>query len=143
MSNGVSRREFVKYSLATGALLAAGDNLLNNMMARAATGITEVDRLTVWVLTDNYYDTLRPDVKNTKRFRAKAGKSMHAEHGLAFYLETQVAGKTSTCMYDFGLDPVGVLNNIGLLRIEVGKTTAFSLSHGHWNHCASAVNILK
>ena len=36
MSNGVSRREFVKYSLATGALLAAGDNILNNMMAQAA-----------------------------------------------------------------------------------------------------------
>jgi hypothetical protein len=29
MSNGVSRREFLKYSLATGALLAAGEGILN------------------------------------------------------------------------------------------------------------------
>ena len=57
MSNGVSRREFLKYSLATGALIAAGEGILNNAMAQAARGITEVDRLTIWVLTDNYYDT--------------------------------------------------------------------------------------
>jgi hypothetical protein len=84
MNDGVSRREFIKYSLATGALLAAGEGILNNAMAQAARGITEVDRLTIWVLTDNYYDTTRPDVKNTKRYRSKSGKSIHAEHGVAF-----------------------------------------------------------
>lgn len=143
MSNDVSRREFLKYSLATGALLAAGDGILNNMMARAASGVTEVDRLIVWVLTDNYYDTNRADVKNTKRYRSKSGKSIHAEHGIAFYVETLVAGKASKCMYDFGVDPVGVMNNIELLGIDVGKTNAFSLSHGHWDHYTSAVAILK
>ena len=108
MSNGVSRREFLKYSLATGALIAAGEGIVNNVMAQAAKGITEVDKLTVWVLTDNYYDTNRADVKNTKRYRSKSGKSIHAEHGVSFYVETLVNGKASTCMFDFGLDPVGV-----------------------------------
>jgi 7,8-dihydropterin-6-yl-methyl-4-(beta-D-ribofuranosyl)aminobenzene 5'-phosphate synthase len=54
-----------------------------------------------------------------------------------------VSGKASTCMYDFGLDPVGVMNNIALLGIEVGKTNAFSLSHGHYDHYTSAATILK
>jgi metal-dependent hydrolase (beta-lactamase superfamily II) len=143
MSNGVSRREFLKYSLATGALIAAGEGILNNVMAQTARGVTEVDKLTVWVLTDNYYDTNRADVKNTQRYRSKSGKSIHAEHGISFYLETLVSGKASTCMYDFGLDPVGVMNNIALLGIEVEKTNAFSLSHGHYDHYTSAATILK
>ena len=143
MKNGVSRREFVKYSLATGMLLAAGEGILNNVMAQTARGVTEVDKLTVWVLTDNYYDANRADIKNTKRYRSMPGKSIHAEHGISYYIETLVSGKASTCMYDFGLDPVGVLNNIALLGIEVGKTNAFSLSHGHYDHYTSAASILK
>ena len=84
-------------------------------MAQAAQGVSEVDKLTVWVLTDNYYDANRADVKNTKRYRSMPGKSIHAEHGISYYIETLVSGKASTCMFDFGLDPVGVLNNIALL----------------------------
>ncbi len=143
MNNGVSRREFLKYSLAAGALLAAGEGILNNAEAQAARGVTEVDKLIVWVLTDNYYDTARADVKNTKRYRSKSGESIHAEHGIAFYVETLVAGKASKCMYDFGSNPVGVMNNLELLGIEVSKSNAFSLSHGHWDHYTSAVGILK
>jgi hypothetical protein len=41
MSNGVSRREFLKYALATGALIAAGEGILNNAMAQADRGITD------------------------------------------------------------------------------------------------------
>jgi 7,8-dihydropterin-6-yl-methyl-4-(beta-D-ribofuranosyl)aminobenzene 5'-phosphate synthase len=143
MKNEVSRREFLKYSLATGALLAAGEGILKNARAQTARGVTEVDKLTVWVLTDNYYDRNRLDVKNTKRYRSLSGKSIHAEHGLSFYIETLVNGKASTCMYDFGLDPVGVMNNIALLGIEVGKTNTFGLSHGHFDHFTGAISILK
>ncbi len=143
MNHEVSRREFLKYSLATGLLIAAGEGAVNRTMAQPDKGITEVDRLTVWVLTDNYYDSNRPNVKSAKRYRSRPGKSIHAEHGISYYLETQVNGKTSTCMYDFGLDPVGVMNNIALLGIEVGKAKAFSLSHGHFDHFTAAVSILK
>ncbi len=143
MNNKIDRRGFLKYSLAAGALIAAGDRLMDSMMAEAATGITEVDKLTIWVLADNYYDTNRLDSKITKRYRSMAGKSIHAEHGLSYYIETTVNGKTNACMFDFGLDPVGVSNNIALLGIDVGKANAFSLSHGHWDHFTSAVSILK
>lgn len=116
---------------------------MNSVVAQAAIGVTEVDKLTVWLLTDNYYDANRADAKITKRYRSVAGKSIHAEHGLSFYIETTVNGKTSAGMFDFGLDPVGVLNNIALLGIDVGKAKAFSLSHGHYDHYTSAVSILK
>jgi 7,8-dihydropterin-6-yl-methyl-4-(beta-D-ribofuranosyl)aminobenzene 5'-phosphate synthase len=143
MDNGVSRREFLKYSAATGVLIAAGDEIIESVMAHASTGVTEVDKLTVWVLTDNYYDANRPDVKTSKRYRSMSGKSMHAEHGVSFYIETLVNGRTSTCMFDYGLDPIGVMNNIALLGIDIGKVNAFSLSHGHYDHYTSAVSIIE
>jgi len=143
MNTEVSRREFLKYSLITGALIAAGDGVMENVMAQATAGVTEVDKLTIWVVTDNYYDANRADVKNSKRYRSVPGKSIHAEHGLSYYVETTVSGKTSACMFDYGLDPVGVMNNIALLGIDVGKANAFSLSHGHYDHYTSAVSILR
>jgi len=143
MDSEVSRREFIKYSVAAGVLVAAGNGIMESVFAQSSTGVTEVDKLTLWVLTDNYYDALRPDAKNTKRYRATPGKSIHAEYGVSFYLETIVSGKAHACMFDYGLDPVGVLNNIALLEIDVGKANAFSLSHGHYDHYTSAVSIIK
>ena len=143
MEEGMGRREFLKFSMATGVLLAAGEGTKRSLWAQAATKVTEVDKMTVWVLTDNYYDALRPDSKITKRYRVVPGKSIHAEHGLAYYVETVVNGKASTCMFDYGLDPVGVMNNIALLGLDLGKANAFSLSHGHFDHWMGAVSILK
>lgn len=143
MNDGMDRREFLTFSMATGALLAAAGATKSRANAQEAAKITEADKVTVWVLTDNYYDALRPDTKITKRYRVVPGKSIHAEHGLAYYVESVVDGKTTTCMFDYGLDPVGVMNNIALLGLDLGKANAFSLSHGHFDHWMGAVGILK
>jgi 7,8-dihydropterin-6-yl-methyl-4-(beta-D-ribofuranosyl)aminobenzene 5'-phosphate synthase len=139
----IGRREFIKFSMATGALLMAGEGTGGSVMAESNAPITEVDKVTIWVLTDNYFDTLRPDSKISKRYRVVPGKSIHAEHGLAYYVETVVNGKATACMFDYGLDPRGVMNNIDLLGLDLGKTAAFSLSHGHFDHFMAAVDILK
>lgn len=143
MEQVMSRRDFVKYSVATGVLIAAGDRLQSLATAGDAAKITEVDKLTIWVLADNYYDANEPDTKITKRYRAVLGKSMQAQHGLSFYAETVVGEKTSTCMFDYGMEPTGVMNNIALLGLDIGKTNAFSLSHGHYDHYTGAISILK
>jgi len=143
MNTEMERREFLKFSIASGALLVAGEALKGGLMAQENTKISEVDKLTIWVLTDNYFDTLRPDSKITKRYRVVPGKSIHAEHGLAYYIETVVDGKVSACMFDYGLDPVGVMNNITLLGLDLGKAQAFGLSHGHFDHFMAAIEILK
>jgi 7,8-dihydropterin-6-yl-methyl-4-(beta-D-ribofuranosyl)aminobenzene 5'-phosphate synthase len=142
MQAEMDRRDFLKYSLATGTLLAAGGTM-SGISAQAAPATTEVDKLSVWVVTDNYYDTNIKDSKIGKRYRAVSGKMIHAEHGLCYYVETVVNGKVSACMYDFGTDPAGVMNNITLLGIDVGKANAFALSHGHWDHFTNAVDIIK
>ncbi len=143
MKDGMGRREFLKYSVATGVLIATGEGMIKNVMAQGMPKVTEVDKATVWVVTDNSYDTLRPDTKIAKRYRSVPGKAILAEHGISFYVETVVNGKTSVCMFDYGHDPAGVMNNIALLGLDIGKTSAFSLSHGHWDHFMAAVSILK
>ncbi|MDR3555627.1 MAG: MBL fold metallo-hydrolase [Syntrophobacteraceae bacterium] len=113
-------------------------------MAPATMRTNEVDKVTIWVVTDNYYDALRPDGKVAHRYRAVgAGKSIHAEHGLSYYIETMVGGKTSGCMFDFGQDAGGVSNNMKLLEIDHGNIKAFGLSHGHFDHFLAAIDILK
>jgi len=143
MNHTLGRRDFLKLSMATGAMLAAGEGMKGGLMAEDNPKISEVDQLTVWVLTDNYFDTLRPDNKITKRYRVVPGKSIHAEHGLAYFFETVVDGKASACMFDYGLDPAGVMNNLNILNLDLGKAKAFSLSHGHFDHFMAALEIFK
>lgn len=104
--------------------------------------IKEADRVTVWVLTDNYYDALRPDSRVARRYRVSPGRSIHAEHGLSYFIEASVEGKTGRCMFDFGLDAAGVINNMELLGLDVARADAFALSHGHLDHWTAAVEIL-
>jgi 7,8-dihydropterin-6-yl-methyl-4-(beta-D-ribofuranosyl)aminobenzene 5'-phosphate synthase len=143
MNKRMARREFMQVTMATGAVLVAGGPMRSGAMAQEQAKIAEVDKLTVWVLTDNLYDALRPDSKITKRYRVLPGKSIHAEHGLAYFIETVSNGKTTRCMFDYGLDPAGVINNVALLGLDVGQANAFSLSHGHFDHWMAAVGILK
>ncbi len=113
-------------------------------MTKTTIKTSEVDRVTIWVVADNYYDALRLDGKFAHRFRGLgSAKSIHAEHGLSYYIETSIDGKTSGCMFDFGQDSNGILNNISLLGIDLGKIGAFGLSHGHFDHFLAAIEILK
>jgi 7,8-dihydropterin-6-yl-methyl-4-(beta-D-ribofuranosyl)aminobenzene 5'-phosphate synthase len=143
MKDGMDRREFLKYSVAASSLLMTTGGLMGATASEASNKIVEADKVTVWIVTDNYYDALRPDNAVTKRCRIVPGRSVHAEHGLSYFVETMVDGKASACMFDYGLDPIGVLNNIELLGLDLGKANAFGLSHGHFDHFMSAVDILK
>jgi 7,8-dihydropterin-6-yl-methyl-4-(beta-D-ribofuranosyl)aminobenzene 5'-phosphate synthase len=143
MKDGMGRREFLRFSMAAGVLLVAGEGTKGSVVAQGTAKVTEVDKVTVWVVTDNYYDVNVRDSKITKRYRSVPGKAILAEHGISFYVETVVNGKTSACMFDYGHDSLGVMNNIALLGLDIGKTSAFSLSHGHWDHFMAAVSILK
>ena len=112
-------------------------------MGKKNFSVFDADSVTVWVVTDNYYDTSRRDTEFAKRYRSSPGRCIHSEHGLAFYIETLSNGKADACMFDFGMDPAGVINNMDLLGVDVGNINAFGLSHGHFDHFMGAVDILK
>ncbi len=87
----MNRREFLKYSAAAGMLIAAREGIIKGVMAQAATGVAEVDKLTIWVVTDNYYDANEPESKITKRYRQVPGKSIHASTAYRFTLRPLTA----------------------------------------------------
>jgi 7,8-dihydropterin-6-yl-methyl-4-(beta-D-ribofuranosyl)aminobenzene 5'-phosphate synthase len=104
---------------------------------------SEVDRLIITVITDNYYDSVRVNPPSGKRLKASPGVSIHAEHGLSYHVETVVDNRSYFFMFDYGLDPIGVMNNIELLGIDLGKVNAFGLSHGHFDHWSGMIDILE
>lgn len=103
-------------------------------MAVKLDGVREVDRLHVTVITDNYYDALRPDTKVSSVFRSRPGSVIHAEHGLSYYIETEVDGVSSHLLFDYGMDPGGMVHNMEVLGIDPAAITAMALSHGHFDH---------
>jgi len=112
-------------------------------MEKSVEKIREIDKLTITIVADNYYDAVRPDPAIGTRFRSTINRSMHAEHGLSYFIETETNGTTSSFMFDFGLDPFGVLNNMKILDIDIALADAFGLSHGHFDHWGGLVEILR
>jgi 7,8-dihydropterin-6-yl-methyl-4-(beta-D-ribofuranosyl)aminobenzene 5'-phosphate synthase len=144
MLKEMNRREFLKTSTATGAVLMAGDILKGGTtVAHGSVKIPEVEKLAITVITDNYYDCLRPNYKVAKRYFILPGTSIHSEHGLAYYIEAVVNGKPNAFMFDYGLDFQGVSRNMELLDIDVRKLEALGLSHGHFDHWGNLIAILK
>jgi 7,8-dihydropterin-6-yl-methyl-4-(beta-D-ribofuranosyl)aminobenzene 5'-phosphate synthase len=143
MTHILDRREFLKSSMATGAMLLVGEGILGSAFAQNKPRIVEVDKLAITIIADNYYDALRADAVIGKRYRATVEKSIHAEHGLSYYVETVSGGQASSFMFDYGVDARGVLRNMQLLGINLGKVDGMGLSHGHWDHWGALVEILK
>jgi 7,8-dihydropterin-6-yl-methyl-4-(beta-D-ribofuranosyl)aminobenzene 5'-phosphate synthase len=112
-------------------------------MGKDSVKISEIETLIVTVITDNYYDALRSDTAISKQFRTAPNASMHAEHGLSFFIETVSNGSKAGFMFDYGVDGRSIMNNISLLGIDLGKAGALGLSHGHFDHWGGLVDILQ
>jgi metal-dependent hydrolase (beta-lactamase superfamily II) len=69
--------------------------------------------------------------------------ALHAEHGLAYQIETVVNGESHSCLIDFATDAHGVMRNMKLLNINFGQIEALGLSHDHFDHQAAMIEILK
>lgn len=112
-------------------------------MEKGSVTIPEIESLIVTVITDNYYDALRPDTAISKQFRTAPNASMHAEHGLSFFIETVINGSSTGFMFDYGVDARSIISNMSLLGIDLGKAGALGLSHGHFDHWGGLIDILK
>ena len=126
----------------TGVMLICGTLALDNALAQTKTGFIEVENVTITILTDNYYDGVRPEAAIGKRYRPTAEKSIHAEHGSSYFVETVSGGQTSRFMFDYGVDSRGVMRNMELLGVNLQKVDAMGLSHGHWDHWGALEGIL-
>jgi 7,8-dihydropterin-6-yl-methyl-4-(beta-D-ribofuranosyl)aminobenzene 5'-phosphate synthase len=105
--------------------------------------IPEVEKLTITVIVDNYYDRLRASTDIIKRYYIVPGTSFHAEHGLAYHIETVVNNAPHEFLFDYGMDFSGISNNMSLLDIDMKKVKALGLSHGHFDHWSNLIPLLK
>jgi 7,8-dihydropterin-6-yl-methyl-4-(beta-D-ribofuranosyl)aminobenzene 5'-phosphate synthase len=140
MSKEMSRREFLKASAVTGSLLMSGDFFGEQTSpAYGSVKFPETERISITIIEDNYYDSLRPDSKIAKRY----GGNMYAEHGLAFHVETVVDGHSHSLLFDFGRTFHAFGKNLDTLKIDIKKLDALALSHGHRDHFGGLVELLK
>jgi len=146
MSNEVSRREFLEVGAATGALFLAEGLWRARAMAQGAVVIPEAERIVVTVVTDNLADATRPNVKIARRpasVTSPLDAAMHAEHGLAYHVETVVGGRAHGLLFDFGTQASGVLRNFDLLGLDLRGVEALALSHDHWDHQAAFLELMQ
>jgi len=145
MEKKMNRREFLRATASTGIVWFSGHFLQGVSWAQGVVRIPESEKIVISVITDNYADFLRKDYKIAKRpvGTSPLDRIFHAEHGLAYHIETVLNGESHFCIFDFAVDPHGVIRNMKLLNIDFAKIEAFGLSHPHFDHFNALNEILK
>jgi 7,8-dihydropterin-6-yl-methyl-4-(beta-D-ribofuranosyl)aminobenzene 5'-phosphate synthase len=151
MMSDMTRRDFLEATAAAGGLMMVGGLWPDAAVAQAsglqpAAAMPVAERVVVTVVTDNLADATRPNFKVAKRpagGKSPVDSAMHAEHGLAYYVETTVESKPHAFMFDFGTQAPGLQRNLDFLKIDFRKIEAMAISHDHWDHEAAAIELLQ
>jgi 7,8-dihydropterin-6-yl-methyl-4-(beta-D-ribofuranosyl)aminobenzene 5'-phosphate synthase len=112
-----------------------------------------VDRVRITILIDNLTDALLVDQPGVARLnwprmfggavpRADARVSpesgvpdaLIAEPGFSALVRVAVGGRERTILFDTGVSPGGMVENMRRLGIDPGEIEVIVLSHGHWDH---------
>jgi 7,8-dihydropterin-6-yl-methyl-4-(beta-D-ribofuranosyl)aminobenzene 5'-phosphate synthase len=112
-----------------------------------------VDRVQITVLMDNVTDPLLVDQDSVGRMnwpKAILGglptgqarvspetgvpDALIAEPGFSALVRIEKAGRTRTLLFDTGVSPNGMVENMRRLGIDPHEIEVIVLSHGHWDH---------
>ncbi len=139
-------------TVAAGALMGAFTGRSRPAQAQAIAGpVPQVDRLAVRVVTDSYHLALAPAFElngvKIQRFGFAVDQNpptriLLSEFGLSLHLESAKETETRQILLDFGYTPGTLLNNLGILGIDVAKLDALVLSHGHVDHFGGLAGLL-
>lgn len=146
MENNMGRRDFLKVTTATGAAFLMADARGDGVLAQERVNISEAEKIVITVITDNLADALRPDYRIAKRHVGTTSPleaMLHAEHGLAYHVETVVNAQSHAFLFDFATDFLGVKKNIERLKLDLRKVEALALSHDHLDHQAALLDLLR
>jgi 7,8-dihydropterin-6-yl-methyl-4-(beta-D-ribofuranosyl)aminobenzene 5'-phosphate synthase len=118
-----------------------------------------VDALTVTTLVDNVADLLLTDEGPAKRYplaRAvdpsvpaqfldggRTGDPLRAEHGFSALVTIQKGDRATRVLFDAGLTPDGLVENMRRLELSPKDIDIIVLSHGHWDHTTGMDGFVK
>ncbi len=119
-----------------------------------------VDALTVQILMDNVTDPTLLDAGAVKRANffnmasgprvpaavltgVEAPAQLVAEHGFSALITVTKADREHRILFDAGVSPYGVVENMHRLEIPLGDVELIVLSHGHWDHVTGMEGIAK
>src|SRR4051812_28635384 len=128
-------------------------------MSRIA--LEPVDRLRVTILIDNVTDPLQPDRGPVTRLswpKALAPGAplvsvsvapdgvpdpLVAEPGFSALVQVTVRGRERTLLFDTGVSPSGMVENMRRLDLSLKDVEAIVLSHGHWDHVTGMEGVIR
>lgn len=120
-----------------------------------------VDRIRVTILMDNVTDPLIPDQGEVTRLswpKALTGAlprvttplvpdgvpdALVAEPGFSALISVEREGREHTLLFDTGVSPHGVVENMRRLGLSLGDVEAIVLSHGHWDHVTGMEGVAR
>jgi 7,8-dihydropterin-6-yl-methyl-4-(beta-D-ribofuranosyl)aminobenzene 5'-phosphate synthase len=148
MADTLKRREFLKASAAMAAASAGGGFACVGFASAAPIEVPMVDKLTIKVLVDSTHNLfLRPTTVNGVSVQptpVSAGfpNVIHTQWGLSLWLESQRGNESRALMLDYGYTPDVLINNMGIMGIDVKKADALIVSHGHFDHYGGLMGFL-
>ncbi len=121
-----------------------------------------VDRVEITVLMDNVTDALLVDQAAVTRInwpkallgalpttaaRACPGTgvpdALIAEPGFSALVRVEKDGRRRTLLFDTGVSPGGMVENMRRLGISPGEVEVIVLSHGHWDHVTGMEGLVR
>ena len=118
-----------------------------------------VDALTVTTLVDNVADLLLADQGPARRHglvqsvvpRVPArfldggltGDQLRAEHGFSCLVTITKADRSTRVLFDAGLTPDGLVENMRRLELSPRDIDIIVLSHGHWDHTTGMDGLVR
>jgi 7,8-dihydropterin-6-yl-methyl-4-(beta-D-ribofuranosyl)aminobenzene 5'-phosphate synthase len=140
------------------------ENEVNAAMPRSIEGdavdpitLEPVDEVVITTLVDNSYDGLTGDMGVARR--APMGRTprvpapqfeqgetvpgLVAEHGFAALVTTRRGDRTHTLLFDTGVSPNGLADNMERLGISAADIEALVLSHNHFDHAGGLLGLAR
>ena len=125
---------------------------------RLSISLQPVDSLTVTTLVDNVYDVFMPDQGPAHRSGPASTKGrlplatmangfvpdqLVAEHGFSLLLTLARGDRTHRLLFDCGVSPDGMVENMRRLEVDPRDMEAVVMSHGHFDHTAGLDGLIR
>jgi 7,8-dihydropterin-6-yl-methyl-4-(beta-D-ribofuranosyl)aminobenzene 5'-phosphate synthase len=135
----------------------AGPQVLHDVDPGVVFDLEPVDAVTVTTLMDNLTDNFMPDQGPARRppggsrARRPVGimedgdgpDALVAEHGFSALVTVTKNGSEHHVLFDAGVSPDGVVENMRRLDVDPGSIEAIICSHGHYDHTTGLDGLIR